>query len=310
MRIARRVLAAGAAVGVLLLLAYYGLSFWVTAATTQPRFTPGSEPYRGAAWCAGCHPEHYRQWSESLHAHATRIEFRPLHLMRTSACYSCHGFEGGDEGVSCEVCHGPGHTAKRDFGPEPICARCHSDENPLTGVKVMLTHDEWLESQGRVIGQDCASCHMPRMGDAERPMHFHGFAGNVLQPEIYPGKIRIAELRIEGDSAHVSVENTVLGHAMPTGCPSKYIELELLALDSALQTSYRERQVFQRRMDPFMRRVLEDNRLRDGERRELRFALPLHVERVEAVLRLYPSDLWQGGRGKVITLDRRQASRP
>jgi hypothetical protein len=287
---------------------YAAASFYVTEKVLQDRFTPGTEPYRGVGWCETCHPEHVRQWRTSLHSQATSLDFEPLHLMRTRACYSCHGFEDADEGVSCEICHGPGHTAQTDFGERPLCVRCHADENPLTGTGVMVTVDEWLGSRAHREGQTCTTCHMPPVEHADPPMHFHGFYGNVRHPEIYPGKVRIADLRVEAGSALVSVENTVTGHFMPTGCPSKFIELVVTGEDAGGREVYTERRVFQRQMSRFMSEVRDDTRLRDGERRELAFALPGSLGRVKATLRLYPSDLWAGGRGRIIELDERVAA--
>jgi len=279
----------------------------ITQMETRDRFTPGSEPYRGAGSCQGCHPEQYRQWQASQHARATTVDFRPLHLfVRTSACYSCHGFKDKGEGVSCEICHGPGHTAKTDFGATPLCDRCHADENPLTGAKVMLTYDEWLTSQARAAGKDCYGCHMPLMEEAGRQSHFHGFYGNVRHPEIYEGKIRIARLRLEGTTAVITVENTVTGHFMPTGCSTKYIELAVEGRDHRGNTTYLERSIFQREMRLLAGKVLGDNRLRDGEKRDVTFALPNRLERITATLRLYPSEMWEGGRGKIITLDQQE----
>jgi hypothetical protein len=104
----------------------------------------------------------------------------------------------------------------------------------------------------------------------------------------------------------VTVENTVMGHFMPTGCPTKYIELAVEGRNHRGHTTSLERSIFQREMRLLGGKVLGDNRLRDGETRDVTFALPGRPERITATLRLYPSEMWEGGRGKIITLDQQE----
>jgi hypothetical protein len=305
----RRGLIALGITGGALVGAYYLAAFAITEAAIAERFTPGSEPYRGAAWCKSCHADQYAQWQTSMHSRATTLEFQPIHLMQTRACYSCHGLETNAEGVSCEICHGPGHTAETDFGEPPLCVRCHAMEAPVVGTKTMMIYDEWFASRARGEGKSCYSCHMPETGAVSqtgRKQHFHGFPGNVGHPEVYHGQVRIAGLRLEGTSLTVVIENRVTGHYMPTGCPTKYIELAVEADDGSRHPVYSDRYTFQREMGPMMERVHKDNRLKDGETRALEFTLPEGTARVAATLSLHPSEMAAGARGKVIPLDRRE----
>jgi hypothetical protein len=93
---------------------------------------------------------------------------------------------------------------------------------------------------------------------------------------------------------------------MPTGCSTKYIELEIAGQDSVGGVVYSERRRFRREMGPMMGRLIRDTRLHDGEKRWVSFTIPESLARLEATLRLYPSSLWEGGRGKVIHLDQRE----
>jgi len=101
--------------------------------------------YTGAEVCADCHPQEYRDWSETHHANA----FNTLLLVQKHFqpdCVTCHstgfgypsGFAIGENtlrGVQCETCHGPGGQHVRR--PEKknirgnvditLCENCHDD---------------------------------------------------------------------------------------------------------------------------------------------------------------------------------------
>ena len=118
--------------------------FQVPESVKEP-FRGGS--YVGSEWCAGCHPEPYRIWSESSHAKA----FAPLREKKKEsdpACLRCHvtgyrfftGFESEEEtpdlaSVGCEACHGVGgnHVSNptNRFGRihRGNCKSCHDKQN-------------------------------------------------------------------------------------------------------------------------------------------------------------------------------------
>jgi hypothetical protein len=303
----RRAALVALAVILLIITAHITAARWLTARMAHDRTTPGAGPYEGAQSCAPCHAATYAEWRESLHARAATIDYAPMHLglVRTAACRSCHGQPGG-EGVACEVCHGPGHTAATRFGDEPVCLRCHAMENPVSGFPVLATRQEWLESRARQEGRDCVSCHMPREADGR---HFHGFAGGVAHPEVYAGLVAIDGLELRGDRLHVAVTNRAQGHRMPTGCPSKYIRLRVRGRSAAGEDVDLGERLFERRLDALMTRELHDTRLDEDERRELELAVPRPVESVEAALELFPSEMFGPGRGRPILLDRKTAAR-
>jgi hypothetical protein len=278
---------------------------WMTARMVRDRATPGMEPPEGAERCAACHAEAYAEWRASLHARAATIEYATMHLglVGAAACRSCHG-EPGRDGVACETCHGPGHTAATDFGAEPLCLRCHAMENPVTGFPVLATRQEWADSRARREGRDCVACHMPLGADGR---HFHGFAGSVAHPEVYAGLVTIDALELRGDRLRAVVTSRVEGHRMPTGCPSKYLRLHVTGRSAAGAVVEVAEERFERRLDALMTRELGDTRLAEGEQRELDFPVPRGVESAEAVLELFPSEMFGPGRGRIIVLDRRTA---
>ena len=93
-----------------------------TAQVAYEHYVSGNDSFRGAQFCKTCHPKHYEQWSQSLHAHAyTEPHFavRAEELnwgMPTERCLYCHTplekqGVARHEGITCEVCHGPGMDA-------------------------------------------------------------------------------------------------------------------------------------------------------------------------------------------------------
>ena len=111
-------------------------------------FPPGRNV--GAAACAECHPEATEHWQASEHA-AARDSLAGETSSADPACLVCHSTVGDpgeagptflDEGVGCEMCHGPGeqHVAAKggrdtilglgqacpDCVLDAICTRCHT----------------------------------------------------------------------------------------------------------------------------------------------------------------------------------------
>jgi hypothetical protein len=305
----RRAAAILALVLLALAVAHWWAGEWLTGQMVRERATAGSGPYQGASTCSACHPQQYAEWRASLHSRAGTIEYSSMHfgLVRSAACRSCHGEPGG-EGVACETCHGPGHTAATRFGGEPICLRCHAMENPATGFPVLATGIEWRHSRARRDGKDCVACHMPLAAEPKR-RHLHRFAGNVAHPELYAGKVTIEALALTSAHLRVVIANRIEGHRSPTGCPYKYIRLAITGRSGSGDRVHTEEELFERRVDALMTREVRDSRLQAGEVRELRIALPAWVERVDAVLELYPSEMFGPGRGQVILLDQKHATR-
>jgi len=96
--------------------------------------------FRGSESCAECHPETYKIWKASRHAHAWAT-LKRAGRDYDPGCVSCHvtgfgiekGFGGAAEtpllvDVGCEACHGPAgdHVVEGDPPSEgEKCAACH-----------------------------------------------------------------------------------------------------------------------------------------------------------------------------------------
>lgn len=246
--------------------------------------------------------------SGSLHAKAyTEAHFAAraeelrwgMPLDRCLACHSPLSTQGlaKEEGVSCEVCHGPGMTRAvvRD-----VCNRCHGQatDNRDPSSVVLSTPLEFEPSLARREGATCGSCHLPKQGD----MTFHAFAGSRVAPESYAGTISIQQVEVRDGQLEVTLKNNVTGHWLPTGAETNVILLEVTALDSrgqnAGQREYRfEKKTFFFRTMPMW--VTGDTRLRDGELRKLAFQFPASAARVSAAVKIQPL-LWDGQFGEFV----------
>ncbi|MFH1469611.1 MAG: multiheme c-type cytochrome [Pseudomonadota bacterium] len=119
----------------------------------RPLATMAAGPSVGADACGKCHKPQHRQWRSTPHAKA--MSFLPEGKREEVSCVVCHATPqdssipaGGveafrtDEGVGCELCHGPGAAHAQDPAANPlwslhtrapacfvqgICERCHNE---------------------------------------------------------------------------------------------------------------------------------------------------------------------------------------
>lgn len=129
------------------------------SSSAQPKLPPG---YVGAAVCEPCHTDIAHSFANNPHARMVLLH--------------------GDDGLSCENCHGPGlaHVESggnvtkifrfEDATPRAIDMRClHCHEN---------AHPNFMRSPHARAGVDCLSCHS---------VHHAGVSQNLLiapQPEL------------------------------------------------------------------------------------------------------------------------------
>ncbi len=73
----------------------------LAAACTSPSPRESPEALYDPKSCAGCHPDHYREWSGSMHAYAsTDPVFRAMNVRGQRDTH-------GDLGDNCVTCHAP-----------------------------------------------------------------------------------------------------------------------------------------------------------------------------------------------------------
>lgn len=232
------------------------------------------------------------------------------------------------EGVTCDFCHsvsavdvkGPfpryrakagvkysPHPGRSEKGPHRVqfspllitaefCAGCHEYRNEH-GVGILTTVSEWEKSFYRGTGVHCQFCHLPELFDArfiggkrkKGPLD-HSMVGG-RQPERLARSIPIqARLSVSAGKALVvvSVKNELVGHATPTGIPTRRLRLAATLLDAKGNTLGRMEETFERvvgdgsgkpltRAEDICtsaRQVLKDNRILPKETREVRFSFP------------------------------------
>lgn len=290
-------------------------------AMKAPRYEAGA--HRGAAFCGGCHPDEYRAWAgRSRHALATTsatvldfqhkiAENRMLNLMvGERMCLACHGQAGSNEGVNCEICHGPVppgmdimEVHRTRFAPglarmrDPaFCGKCHD----MAGSEVMATYREWRASPAAARGITCQGCHMPR---TEGGRAHHGFDTAVRVPGLYDGDLAVEDVRVAFPELRLVVENRVTGHSIPAGGPTRHLVLsvQLLGEDGAplfdAVRTFGKKSLLIAGMMPMA--VTDNTQLRAGERREVAFVLPEGISgralRAVITLRFYEvSDEYNG----------------
>lgn len=297
-------IAAGVAVGLLLLgtWAYYvGMPALVherieaMGERSAPRLVAGEGAYRGAEYCATCHPRQVADWRGSLHAKATtEAMYGPRYdelswAMSLERCDGCHAPTSlRQEGVSCEVCHGPGRTEKI---ARVICLGCHQVNASIAAMEPLSTGREFEASQARTAGLDCVACHMPARGGRS----FHGFSGSRTTPSVYSGVVSIQSVETRGDKLVVTVKNNVIGHSLPTGAPENVSFLTVAGFNAQGGPVYTREYRFEKHMFRFRRMpmlTLADTRLTDGETRAIEFSVP-QAASIEVALTIRPV-LWTG----------------
>jgi hypothetical protein len=261
----------------------------------EPRLVAGEGDYQGAAYCATCHQDKFDQWSQSLHSKAyTEAHFEPRVQqlswgMDKELCLNCHSPSPRlVEGVSCEVCHGPAQTMEV---VKDVCVNCHGSSSTIKD-DMLSTPAEFLQSTAHKEGKSCVDCHMR---DSEGAV-FHAFQGSRAAPEVYRGVAEVERIEQRDGQLMVAVRNKVLGHYLPTGAPENILFLEIEGYDDQSKAVYREEIKFEKSAFWFRNmpmQVTGDNRLKDGELRELTFDLPQSLSRVKATLKIKPI-LWSG----------------
>jgi hypothetical protein len=177
-----------------------------------------------------------------------------------------------------------------------FCAGCHEYTNER-GVSLMSTFSEWKSSPQAAQGITCQKCHMPMgpgdvvrsgFGSDREMINLHNISGGHSRDQVRKAaSVRILGVRREPGSSvlvEVQVANTGSGHSIPTGMPTRK-----LILDVVLYAGDRQVRRFQLHYQKSVvdasgeilandhsvlldaDSILEDTRLRAGERRLERF---------------------------------------
>lgn len=159
----------------------------------------------GQSACAGCHPNQYTGWTNTVHSHAIDALLNPdgsLKPFRDPSCIVCHSVGMNQPGgyvfntnvvtanytspmanVGCESCHGPAgwHKASEKDMIRPavsidpaICGSCHQDSHHPTYEEYAVTaHAVGIES-----GVNCGPCHSATLRMAMLNEYKDRLAGN------------------------------------------------------------------------------------------------------------------------------------
>ena len=161
---------------------------------------------------------------------------------------------------------------------------------------MMSTPAEFLESTAHVEGKGCADCHI-RDPSGEV---YHAFPGSRAAPEVYRVVAVIETIEQQDGRLMVAVRNKITGPYLPTGAPGNILFLEIAGYDRQGEAAFREEIRFEKRAYWFRNIPIwgrSDNRLRDGELRELVYYPPRPLSRVKATLKIKPV-LWNGERAE------------
>lgn len=235
-----------------------------------------------ASSCRSCHEEEHGTWSRSRHARAYSNRIFAADFARTPRrwCLACHaplaaqqaeilggraGALAGD-GVGCAVCHvrdgvvlsaraatvqgDRAHAMRVDtrLSSPKLCSACHQFAAPVPharptragDVAMQDTHAEWRSSSFGARGITCQRCHMPN-GDHTNPGAHDG--------DFLADSVTVSVVLTGPRSVTVTAQTHGVGHAFPTGDPSRALRVDLCADDAcevpftgtSFMRSFRER---------------------------------------------------------------------
>lgn len=125
----------------------------------------------------------------------------------------------------------PFHTLKSDvdiFGNADVCMGCHSHKANNSGFNVCVT-----QSENALGGENCISCHMPKVAGSASTMHesgehtFHGFPGLSSHQQMLGKYVGLA-LKRTTEGFDITIENQS-PHAL-TLHPLRVMELRVTLL--------------------------------------------------------------------------------
>ena len=244
------------------------LFFFATTLFSYSQLANAGHEIIGAPKCKSCHKaktgDQWKIWTESAHAGAFETLASDAakkiaadnglgNPQAEDACLKCHAtraFLGAgvaisakakyadNEGVGCEVCHGPGS----DYKPGKImkdpeaaraaglvmertaraCNRCHNETSPT--FKPFDFENRWSEIAHPVPEgeeeQTATSLAKPGMPDV---VNFNASVGNVL----FPHKLHVEDLELECVKCHHQISAVKLETPHPNYLKSSWINCQL-----------------------------------------------------------------------------------
>ncbi len=171
-------------------------------------------------------------------------------MMDEDMCYACHGSKELNEGISCEICHGPvlpgvsiEETHEMKYKPRRMemdaadfCAPCHTQAT-MAGDEIFTVFSELKKSEAGRKGITCQECHM-KSRDGQEP--YHGFDALVrLNAGLYEDDLILKNISYDFPRINLMIENRVTGHAVPAGGPSRFLVLDIVFLDEKGAETYK-----------------------------------------------------------------------
>jgi len=190
-----------------------------------------------------------------------------------------------------------------DFASSKLCAGCHSFKN-RHGVAVGDTYKEWENSEFAKEGKQCQDCHMQQIAGrtaiegGRDKIHDHSLSHNLASMR-EAVKLQFMETKSTGSrfSAQVEIHNAKAGHNIPTGTPERHLVLEVQTKDRGGSVIETQKRLYHKTIvnskgaeifsdgDVFLHgvQIVEDNRLRPGEKRLEKFVFSKRVSEISSV---------------------------
>ncbi|MFQ5503708.1 MAG: multiheme c-type cytochrome [Planctomycetota bacterium] len=296
------------ALGIALLLLLAGAWTWISS---NGETSSASRRWQSSVQCRSCHEAVWQEWYGSHHQIAyLNPEVRKLSDdFRNRECRACHlprpvsatgyakrtlpRFTRPDEGVGCLSCHlgaGGEILGRRNLPGAPcqprasqalvsveLCESCHNQHQ---------TTDQWRASAYPAQDIDCGTCHMP---ETDRALPDGSSAKG--RGHVFPGAHDVAmlrqagrfEMRLEGGSLILSLENVGAGHNFPT--EERHRAVDMLVRFAMADGSAGDWERAYRFRSPYRDEPGEDTQLPAGE--TVRVPLPIPDGAVRAQARLW-----------------------
>jgi len=184
---------------------------------------------------------------------------------------SLDGIKRGPLGDADSPAHGVAKSTVHESAE--FCAGCHEYTNDV-GIPIFSTYTEWKASPQGAAGTTCQQCHMPDTpgetvvagltANARESINLHDISGMHSTEQVRKAATaRIVAIRRQpgnGVQIEVEVANVGSGHFIPTGLPTRKLQLELVLFSDRREVGRFERVYEKRLLDAEGRPITEDHR--------------------------------------------------